>query len=189
MAVLSAEPTVFPSGLFEGGPDHAVTEGRSWCVAHTRPHQEKCLGRALFESETPFFLPVVEKHWLLRGRRMTSHIPVFAGYVFLLANQVERDAAKRTNRVAQLLEAPDQGQLWDDLTRLNRLIQSGEPIDPEACLRPGVNVEIVSGPMQGLVGTIDKAASGRRFFVAVNFIGRGASVLLPDYVLVLRKDD
>jgi transcription antitermination factor NusG len=187
MAVLLAEPTLFPAGLFEDGSNHAAAEGRSWCVAHTRPRQEKCLGRAMLDSQSPFFLPVMEKHWVLRGRRMTSHIPVFSGYMFLLATQPERDAAKRTNRVAQLLEVPDQRQLWDELARLNRLIESGEPIDPEACLRPGVDVEIISGLLQGLVGRIEKTASGRRFVVAVNFIGRGASILLPDHVLITRR--
>jgi len=188
MAVLSAEPTVFPSGLFESGTGQATAEGRRWYVAHTRPRQEKCLGRALFDSETPFFLPTVEKHWVLRGRRMTSHMPLFAGYVFLLANRPERDAAIRTHRVAQLLDVPDQSQLWDDLGRLNQLIQSGEPVDPEFSLRPGVDVEICSGPLQGMMGQIDKVASGNRFVVAVNFIGRGASILLPDTVLIVRRD-
>jgi ribosomal protein L24 len=49
---------------------------------------------------------------------------------------------------------------------------------------PGDVVEISSGPLAGLTGTIVRTATARRFVVTVDFIQQGASVLLDDHTLV-----
>ena len=46
-----------------------------------------------------------------------------------------------------------------------------------------MEVEIKQGPLKGLTGTILSSASGRRFVVVVNFLRRGASVMLDDAML------
>ena len=85
---------------------------------------------------------------------------------------------------ASKLEVADQKTLWDDLTQVHRLINTGAPITPEERLEPGAPVEISRGPLAGLKGRIIRAASGRRFVVQVNFIQRGASVLIDDFNLI-----
>jgi transcription antitermination factor NusG len=100
--------------------------------------------------------------------------------VFLLANREERIAALTTARVVQPLRVVGQEELWHDLAQIYRLIASGAPVMPEERLFPGALVEISSGPLAGLKGKILRAASGSRFVVQVDFIQRGASVLLDD---------
>jgi hypothetical protein len=63
---------------------------------------------------------------------------------------------------------------------MNRL---GRPITPEDRLAPGMTVQITSGPLASLKGTVLRTAKGRRFVVSVDFTQRGASVLLDDFVL------
>src|SRR5207302_6368574 len=96
----------------------------------------------------------------VRGRIMTSHVPLFAGYVFLLGDRDERVTALATRRVVQSLEVKDQEGLWRDLRQLQRLISSGAPIKPEDRLAPGMSVEITSGPLAGLKGKILRTAKG-----------------------------
>jgi hypothetical protein len=52
----------------------------------------------------------------------------------------------------------------------------------------GAVVDITSGPLEGLRGTIIRSASGRRFVVRVDFIQQGASVLLEDFALIPVRD-
>jgi len=92
-------------------------------------------------------------------------------------------AALNTRRVVGSLEVTDQEELWGDLRQINRLIASGAPVMPEDQLVPGMMVEIRSGPLAGLKGKILRTASGQRFVVQVNFIQRGASVLMDDFNL------
>jgi len=157
---------------------------RHWYVLHTRPRQEKSLARELVVKNISFYLPVVSRRWRLRGRLMSAFLPLFPGYLFLRATEAQRTAALSTRRVACALEVAAQEELHSDLKQLNRLIATGAAITPEDRWSPGTEVEIKSGLLAGLRGVILRAASGHRFVVQVNFIQRGASVLLDDFVLV-----
>jgi transcriptional antiterminator RfaH len=183
MPILPAEPSSFPAELFTESivPQQA---GRQWWVLHTKPRQEKSLARQLHRAQIPFYLPLDPHRFRLRGRVMTSHVPLFGGYAFLLGTHEERLTAFGTRRVAQALEVKDQAGLWHDLRQVQRLISSGAPVTLEERLAPGMTVEIKSGPLAGLKGRILRRASGRRFVVAVDFIQQGASVLLDDFALV-----
>jgi len=183
MPILAAEPCWFPAPLFDEAEASTDAE-RVWWVLHTRPRQEKSLARQLCAAQVPFYLPLVARRLRIRGRTITSHVPLFGSYVFVLGSREERVTTLTTNRVVQCLEVKDQPGLWQDLRQLWRLIGSGAPITPEDRLAPGMSVQITSGPLAGLKGTILRTAKGRRFVVTVDFIQRGASVLLDDFVLV-----
>jgi len=182
MPVLPVEPALFPDYLFDEWPKLVAT-GRLWWVLHTRPRQEKCLARQLLENEIPYYLPQISRRGLIRGRVVTSHNPLFSSYVFLLGHERERFSALASGRVVQALRVSDQEQLGADLSQLYRLIESGLPITPEDRFAPGMAVEIRSGALAGLRGTILRTATGRRLVVQVNFIQRGASVELDDFML------
>jgi transcription antitermination factor NusG len=182
MPVLAAEPNLYPADLL-GTPLEQVATESQWWVLHTRPRQEKSLARQLLEQHIPFYLPLIQRRFRLRGRNMTSHVALFPGYVFLLGDRDQRLGALTTNRVVRALPVANQEVLWHDLKQVERLLASGAPITPEDRLTPGVAVEINTGPLAGLKGKILRTASGRRFVVEVDFIQRGASVLLDDFCL------
>ena len=117
MPILSSEPSRFPSNLFDAEIQDA-SESRWWAIL-TKTRQEKALGRQLLAQQIAFFLPLVEKDRLIRGRRVRSFLPVFNGYVFLFGTVEERVDALRTNRISQVLEVPDQNMAL-----------------PRSCLRP-----------------------------------------------------
>ena len=129
MPILAPETDLYPENLFVDFP--SPSDGRSWWVLHTRPRQEKSLARLLLEHQVPFFLPLVPHKNHLRGRVITSHIPLFTSYVFLLAGQQERLTALATQRVVMSLAVPNQQQLWQDLRQIRHLIESGAPITAE----------------------------------------------------------
>lgn len=182
MPLLPQEPNHYPHDLFapHGTP---AGDGRAWWVIHTKPRQEKSLARQLRKARVPFYLPLARRRHLLRGRVLHAHLPLFPGYVFLLADREERGTSLATGRVANALSVPDQQGLWHDLRRIDRLLASGAPVTPEERLAPGARVTIREGPLAGLEGCIVREASGRRFVVRVDFIQRGASVLLDDFLL------
>lgn len=182
MPILPQETAWFPSALFDSALS-ALDGERRWRVLHTKPRQEKSLARHLLDREVPFYLPLVSRRVLQRRRVLTSYVPLFPGYLFLLADPSERVQALMSGRVVKTLEVEDQVELWNDLLGLWRLLASGMPVSAEQRLAPGVAVEITSGPLAGLHGKIIRASSGRRFVVEVHFIQSGASVLLDDFVL------
>jgi transcription termination/antitermination protein NusG len=185
MPILAAEPAHFPETLF----DEASTVGaRAWHVLQTRARQEKSLARQLHERSVPFFLPLIRKRLRIRGKPAESQLPLFGGYVFLLANVDDHLFARSTRRVARILDVTNQAEMWRELRQIHRLIASGVPIRPEDQLVPGAPVEIRSGPLAGLRGVIVKSATGNRFIVKVDFIQRGASVMLDEIAITRLLD-
>ena len=182
MPVLPSEPCLYPDDLLEELAQSQSAE-RVWWVLHSRPRQEKSLARQLLEKRLPFYLPVNPRRSHIRGRAMTSHVPLFPGYVFLHGTGDERVSALTTSRVVRVLEVFDQQRLWQDLKQVHRLLASGAAVRPEERLLPGVRVVISSGPLAGMSGKIIRSASGRRFMVEVDFIQVGASVELDESTL------
>jgi len=182
MPLLPLEASVYPQSFFElegkpGGERHLH-------VLQTRPRQEKSVSRQLLKSHIPFYLPLLSRRLRYRNRRMTSHVPLFPGYIFLYGDGSERLAALKTSRIVRSLEVADEKTLWFDLRQIHQLIETGAAITPEDRLSPGAPIEIRHGPLAGLRGRIIKEASGQRFIVEVHFIQRCAAVLLDQDTLI-----
>jgi hypothetical protein len=181
MPILAPEPALFPDNLFDASP--ADVAERRWSVIHTRPRQEKSLARHLYERNIAFYLPLHASRVRVRKQIVYSYNPLFASYLFLFANPDDRMVALGTRRIAAALEVSDQAKLWNDLRQVHRLTGLGLAVTAEDRLAPGTPVQIREGPLMGLRGLIVKSLSGNRFIVTVDFIQRGASVVLSDAVL------
>ena len=181
MPVLGKETSVFPDNLFEMEFDESSE--RAWRAAFTKSRQEKSLARHLLSSGIPFFLPLVAKDNQIRGRRVTSFIPLFTGYVFLHATEDERVRSLTTNRISTVLPVQDQRQLFLDLRQVRQLIDTDAPLTIERRLSPGQRVRIKSGAMEGVEGTVTMRRGKRRLLVAVQFLQHGVSVEIDDYML------
>jgi transcriptional antiterminator RfaH len=180
--VLPQETSVLPDDLFTD-PKWREPGDRVWWVLHTKPRQEKSIARQLVTESTAFYLPLISRRTKMRDRVICSHVPLFPGYVFLFGNREERTESLTGNRVARTIDVPGQAELWRDLAQVKHLIDTGAPIRPEGRLTAGTPIEITSGPLTGLKGTILKEATRRRFVVQVDFLHQGASVLLDDFYL------
>ena len=102
-----------------------------WQVLYTKTQQEKTLARQLLIHEIAFYLPLIPKEHLIRGKRVRSYLPLFSGYVFLYGNERDRLFALKTNRVVTVLPVADQEELWNDLRQIKRLIYSGHALTME----------------------------------------------------------
>ena len=135
MPILAAEIAEYPGELFETWEE--THETRQWTVLYTKPRQEKALARELVRLEIPFYLPLVPRQNLIRGREMTSHVPLFSGYVFLFGTTEERLRSLGTKRVAQAIAVRDAARLAHDLRQIRDLIATGKPLTLESRIAPG----------------------------------------------------
>jgi transcription antitermination factor NusG len=156
---------------------------RRWWAVYTKARQEKAFARDLLRHEIPFYLPVVKKTLVYRGRRVRSRVPLFGGYVFLFGTDDERGTSLATSRVSRMLPVGDPEKLRSDLRELQRLIDAGIPLTIEGRLAPGRRVRVRRGPFEGIEGTVVKRRSGMRLVVHVDFLQQGASVEIEDYMV------
>lgn len=181
MPTLKFEPCVFPDDLLNLTADRDAQ--RHWWAVHTKPRQEKSLARHLYSNQIPFYLPLVAKNSLYRGRRIKAWHPVFTGYLFLFGTDQERMAALDTKRVVQLIPAPDPAELAFDLRNVDVLIKANVPLTVEGQLSPGKRVRVKGGALMGLEGTILSRRGENRLLIAVRFLQQGVSVMIEDFLV------
>ncbi|HZZ78695.1 MAG TPA: transcription termination/antitermination NusG family protein [Gemmataceae bacterium] len=181
MPFVLSNTTIYPSDLLD---DFDVLDReRHWWVAYTKVRQEKRLAEDLICRDVPFYLPLIERSRIYRGRRLRSQEPIFGSYVFLFADQRERARALTTNRIAHLLPVADGRRLYDDLVQVKRLIAANVPLTVEARLQPGMRVRVRHGCFAGIEGIVESRCRQTRLIVAIDFLQRGISVELDDITL------
>jgi transcriptional antiterminator RfaH len=181
MAILEAEPNIYPDDLLSGLVDaHA---DRKWWVLRTKARQEKAIARDLSRKRVPFYLPLHSQPRQVRGKLVEAHMPLFTGYVFVFGDDDERVASLKTNRVAQVLPVLDQKRFERDLSQVERVVASGASLSIESVLQPGRRVRVTSGSLMGLEGVILSRRGVNRLFVCVDLIQQGVSLEIDDYMI------
>jgi transcription antitermination factor NusG len=181
MPILKPERSIYPDDLLE--PGRVDADGRQWWAVYTKSRQEKALARELLQHEVPFYLPLVARTILVRGRRVESLLPLFAGYVFLHADEDQRVCALKTNRTSQLILVSDQDKLRRDLANVQRLILAKAPITVEQRLAPGTRVRVKAGPFMGVEGMVEQCRGASRLIVEVTFLQQSVSVQIDELLV------
>ncbi len=181
MPILAEEPSLYPETLLSQYVDEAAD--RRWWVLYTKARQEKAVSRDLLACQVPFYLPLIRKTSLNRGRSVASHVPLFSGYVFLYGCDEERIVALRTNRISRILTVDDPEGLCRDLRQLHQLIATDAPLTIESRLVAGDRVRVRYGALAGLEGTVLTRRGQTRLLVCVDFLQQGASVEVEDFML------
>jgi len=180
MPILAQETVVYPNELLD---EDAEDSARRWWAVYTKSRQEKSLARQLVGHEIPFYLPLIPKDNIIRGRRVRSHIPLFGGYLFLFGTDEERVTTLTTNRISRILPVTDQDRLRLDLKIVRDLIETGAPLAIERRLATGTRVRIKTGSFMGIEGIVLKRRGKCRLLVAVTYLQQGVSVEIDDCAL------
>jgi transcriptional antiterminator RfaH len=179
--VLQLEPNLYPDNLLD--EMNGKWAGRDWWVMYTKPRQAKALARDLCRRKIPFYLPLVRDNLTYGRRRVKSYSPLFGDYVFLFGSQEERVDSLATNRIARVLPVGDPQQFQCELRDLHELINSDMSLTLENRLPKGRRVRVSIGPLAGVEGTVLERRGGCRLVVSVDFLQRGASVEIDEFML------
>ena len=147
-----------------------------WWVAHTKSRNEKALAHDLMAKNVSYFLPMTMKVSRRSHRTLKSMLPLFTGYLFFCGHEDDRIELLKTNRVANLLEVPDQEELVKELLRVERAIRAGAPLTPHKYIKEGQWCRVIAGPLLGLEGFVIQQKSGTRLVLQIDMLGQAASV-------------
>ena len=180
-----ANLTLFPDDLLAGTreSDWASGERHHWWLVYTKSRQEKALAQQLLARDVSFYLPLIKRTSLSRGRTRTADVPLFPGYLFLYGTAAERTIVLETNRVSSTVCVADEERLEADLSQIADLIRKDAPLTPEARLVAGQHVRVKSGPFVGHEGVVFRRRDKTRLMVAVDFMQQGVSIAIEDYLL------
>jgi transcriptional antiterminator RfaH len=184
MPIVNLETSHFPPELLTPNGDEILREKPArWWVLHTRPRQEKSLARDLLIRDIAFYLPMITKRLVIRGKVKRSNIPLFSSYLFTCCTPEERAAALSTKRVVSALQVDNEQQLRSDLFNIDQLIASGAQLTVESRLQANQPVRVKSGAFQGLEGIVCRRKNETRLIVWIKMLQQGVSLELDDCLL------
>jgi len=159
----------------------------TWWVAHTRARQEKAFARDLVRRQIRYFLPLVEKTTVIRGRKFTVPTCLFSSYVFVCSSEDERVDALKGNRLAGGIRVADQAKLARELRAIQKALSSRARLDPWPYLVRGRRCRITAGPFAGIEGIVSRRKGTTHVVLSVESLGR-AVALEVDAALVETAD-
>jgi transcription antitermination factor NusG len=185
MPILKQESDIFPDELLEEATlNSLLAQNRSWWCVYTISRREKDLMRKLCSLKIPHYGPVLPKRYRSpNGRLRTSFVPMFANYVFMLANEDERAQAMTTNCISTCNQVVQHELLVEDLRQICSIVDQGEALTPEAKLQAGSRVRVRSGPFAGLEGEVLRREGKTRLLLSVRYLEQGVSMEMDEALL------
>ena len=183
------EPAIAPDALPPAGPDaDELLENvllsrtdRLWTAVLARPRCEKVTARHCERFGLPHYLPLRREVRRYQRRNVEFQLPMFHGYLFVqLAGTAERELLNACHRVVRVLpvDALLEVRLLEELRSLRvlELLSRITPVTVAPELAPGREVRIVSGPLHGVRGVVERRLKSTRVTVNLEMLGQSVSV-------------
>lgn len=152
--------------------------GAHWYAIWTRAQHEKQVHEYLRQRSIEVFLPTVSRWSRWKDRKKHIEWPLFPGYCFAHFGPADHPRVLRCKSVVAVL-GNQQGPTQipeSEIEAIRRLIHARLAYDPCPHIKEGTLVEVVHGPLQGVVGRLVRKGSHARLVLSVTLINQGVSV-------------
>ncbi len=149
-----------------------------WWVIHSRPRCEKKMAEWLNDRECPSSLPLRRQRRDYASKSVVFHLPLFPGYCFGKFAEIRQAEVYASGYAARLLAVVDQRGFFNQLSALEKALESGGESVPVPYLEPGRRVRISAGKFRGLEGKIERLASGRRLILSLDILQQSVAVVI-----------
>ncbi len=150
----------------------------AWHAVWTRSRHEAAVAGQLAGKGIESFLPTLPRWSRWKDRRKRVDWPLFPGYCFARIAADDSLSVRRCTGVVSVVAAG--GQLAPipdaEIEAIRALVTSDLQYDPCPLIHEGDLVEVVSGPLRGVVGRLVRKGARTRLTLSVDLIGQGVSV-------------
>ena len=150
-----------------------------WFAIWTRSRHEQVVREQLERKQVDAFLPTVPKWSRWKDRKKKIDWPLFPGYCFARFDPTDTLAILKCAGVVNIVsfEGKPAPIPEYELENIRVLIRSDLQYDPCPMIREGTMVEVVHGPLRGVIGRLlRKDAKRASLVLSVDLIGQGVSV-------------
>ncbi len=150
----------------------------AWYAIWTRSRHEQVVREQLERKGVEAFLPTITRWSRWKDRKKKIDWPLFPGYCFAHFDTRERLAILTCTGVVsivsfhgEIVPIPDY-----EIAGIRQLVESDLQYDPCPMIREGMMVEVVHGPLRGVIGRLIRKGARARLMLAVDLIGQAVSV-------------
>jgi transcription antitermination factor NusG len=154
------------------------TDPPKWYAVYTWPRHEKKVAKHFEERDISYFLPLQTTVHKWNKKNATVSLPLFPGYVFVQTPRRNRYLPLTVPGVVHFVGSANMPAEIpaEEMDFLRTAIRMKRHIEPHPYLAPGNRVRIASGPMSGVIGTIQRTVTGCRIVISVDMIMRSVAV-------------
>ena len=153
-----------------------IRQDKPWRAAHTKSRREKALAHYLAKAGIGYYLPMFVRQQSSNKRVRNSLIPVFNGYLFFQADDLDRYNALRSNHIAHVIDVRDEKRLIAELLQIDKALSGSEKVYPYDFVCEGQRVRVKKGPLSGVEGIIVRKTNSYRLVLSVESIMQSISV-------------
>jgi transcription termination/antitermination protein NusG len=150
----------------------------AWYAIWTRSRHEQVVRDQLDRKGVEAFLPTIIRWSRWKDRKKKIDWPLFPGYCFARFDPADRLPVLTCAGVVSIVSfnseiAPIPEH---EIVGIRRLVESGLQYDPCPLIREGMMVEVIGGPLKGVIGRLVRKGAHARLVLAVDLIGQAVSV-------------
>ena len=149
-----------------------------WFAIWTRSRHEQTVREELELRGVEAFLPTITRWSRWKDRKKKIDWPLFPGYCFARFAPASRLPVLKCNGVVSIVSFNGEPAPIPDheIGSLRLLVATDLAYDPCPLIREGMMVEVVHGPLRGIIGRLVRKGSHARLVLAVDLIGQAVSV-------------
>jgi transcription antitermination factor NusG len=156
---------------------HRAQQALAWYAVWTRSRHEQTVLDQCLSKGIEAFLPTITRWSRWKDRKKRVDWPLFPGYCFVHIDRHETLPVLKCAGVVSLVsfEGRPAAVSPEEIESIRTLVTSDLKLDPCPLIREGERVEVVSGPLRGVVGRLIRKGAHARLLVAVDLIGQAVS--------------
>ena len=149
-----------------------------WFALWTRSRHEQVVREQLDRKEIETFLPTITKWSRWKDRKKKIDWPLFPGYCFARFEPDSRLSVLKQRGVVNVVSSNHEPAPIPDveIDNIRQLIESDLQYDPCPLVKEGMTVEVVHGPLKGVVGRLVRKDPRARLVLSVDLISQAVSV-------------
>jgi len=165
---------------------------KKWFALYTKPRHEFKALEQITALDITTYLPTttVIKQWSDRKKKITE--PLFRGYIFINANESERNLSLTSDAVLKTIFFNGKPAVIPDweMENLKQLLGNTDKVTVHNGIIKGVKVEIASGPMIGLEGVVSTVSKDEQTLaVSIEMLNRSVIITLPTATVIKKSNN
>ena len=153
-------------------------ENTQWYALWTRSRHEQVVREQLERKAIEVFLPTITKWSRWKDRKKQIDWPLFPGYCFARFDPRDTLPILKCTGVVSIIsqEGAPAPIPVHELESIRLLVTTDLAFDPVPLIKEGSMVEVVHGPLKGVVGRLVQKKEKARLVLSVDLIGQAVSV-------------
>jgi len=158
-----------------------TSSGAQWFAVWTRSRHEQVVREQLERKEIVAFLPTITRWSRWKDRKKKVDWPLFPGYCFAQFDPDDALPILKCTGVVNIVSVEGRPAPIPEyeLDSIRLLVGSDLQFDPCPLIREGMMVEVIHGPLRGVVGRLLRKDAPKALLVlSVDLIGQAVSVVV-----------